>query len=93
MNDAPITLRERVISAISCGGVWDREDAIAPVDEIFDDIESALKRDVRFKHITRDEFDLLLAGVRRRAELKLGELLHNKVDVDDAIDNVVKALG
>jgi hypothetical protein len=54
MNDAPTTLRERVISAISFGSVWDREHAIAPVGEIFDDIVSALKRDVRFKHITRD---------------------------------------
>lgn len=62
------------------------------VAEIFDGIVNTLKRDPRFAALTRNELDLLLAGVRVHAEQDLGELLDDKIDVADAVHNIADLL-
>jgi hypothetical protein len=86
------TLKEKICDAINFALVWQTEDAIDPIAEIFDNVVAALKRDPRFKNIPCSELDLLLADVRRRAEQDIGLLLHDMIDVNDAVRDITEGL-
>jgi hypothetical protein len=53
------------------------------VEEIFDAIIAALRRDRRFTGIPLHEFELLLADVQNDAEQRLFHELRDRVHLDD----------
>jgi hypothetical protein len=89
MPDLEDKIRGALFSFVS---IWDQDDAIDPVSRIFDDVVTTLRRDRRFKSVSRIEFDLLLADARRRAEQDLGDRLHDTVDVDEAVCVIAREL-
>ena len=93
MSDATSdTLTEKIWDAIDLDFVWTEQDAIDPVNQIFNDVVAALRRDPRFKNIPPSEFDLLLADTHRQAEQDVGWLLHDMIDVNDAVRSIVEGL-
>jgi hypothetical protein len=53
----------------------------------------SLKRDPRFAHVARAEFELLLANEHRRLEDRLLEEMRDHIHLDDAQDAVQRCLG
>ena len=82
----------KVRSAMSEHLIWNAEDAVGLVNDIFDDVVDVLKGHARFADMSRDELDLLLADARTRAEQQLGDVLDGMIAVDQAVRDIEHAL-
>jgi hypothetical protein len=70
----------------------DRGDACWEVDQTIDRIIDVLRDDPRFPKLTRLDYELLFADVRRDAEETLTELIDGKTDAHAAAEEIVRAI-
>ena len=85
-------IEKKIRAAIDWNAVWSEDDAVPVISEIFDDIVSVLKQTQQFKHVSRDQIDLLLADCRNRAEQDIGDIVDGTVQVENAISGIVEGL-
>jgi len=64
----------------------DGREAVRIVEELFDAVVVALRRDPRFAGILLREFDQIFADVRADAEQRLFDQLIDRVHLDDVVD-------
>ena len=76
-----MTLRRKLEAFASDG-----REAVRIVEELFDAVVVALRRDPRFAGILLREFDQIFADVRADAEQRLFDQLIDRVHLDDVAD-------
>jgi hypothetical protein len=67
--------------------------AFGIVDELFSGVITTLRRDPRFRNITRSDLELLFADRRASTERRLLEELRGRVHIDDIGDVHIDDIG